>query len=181
MLLPLSAPPPQHQPGCPVLPSLPLIPALIVHVCYACQMLCWGCTAVRLDHQKVTMQDQSQLCPVSWFQLLTASNKKTGNRIWTEARREMKRGGRRRGGVCMASYSYLALSPILTPSLACTCNIDNARTSFSTGSLLFKPPSVAVLKEIFPLHSGFSWKKKSAWKLLWGVINKLDNQWLNKI
>lgn len=34
-----------------------------------------GCMAVRLDHQKVTMQDQSQLWPVSWFQLLTASNK----------------------------------------------------------------------------------------------------------
>lgn len=35
-----------------------------------------GCMAVRLDHQKVTMQDQSQLWPVSWFQLLTASKKK---------------------------------------------------------------------------------------------------------
>lgn len=25
-----------------VLPSLSVIPALIVHVCYACQMLCWA-------------------------------------------------------------------------------------------------------------------------------------------
>lgn len=42
-----------------------------------------------------------------------------------EGRRE------RWGAVCMASHLYQALSPILTPSLACAWIIDKARTSFS--------------------------------------------------
>lgn len=36
------------------------------------------------------------------------------------------------GGGCMESYSYLALSPILTPSLACAWITDNPWTRFST-------------------------------------------------
>ncbi len=51
----------------------------------------------------------------------------------------MKREGRW-GVVCMASYSYLALSPILTPSLACAWITDIACASFSTGLHPFKPP-----------------------------------------
>lgn len=43
----LLPPPTSCQPGCPVLASLSLIPAFIVHVCYACQKLC--CAAWQSD------------------------------------------------------------------------------------------------------------------------------------
>lgn len=52
-----------------------------------------GCMAVRLDHQKVTMQDQSQLWPVSWFQLLTASNKKKATEYGQRHREKWSEGG----------------------------------------------------------------------------------------
>lgn len=162
MLLPLSVPPARINPAAPVLPSLP------PDSCSHCsRLLCLpnallGRMAVRLDHQKVTMQDQSQLWPVSWFQLLTASNKKKGNRIWTEAQREIKQGGRW-GAVCMASYSYLALSPILTSSLACAWITDNECTTFSTGLNPFNVVPLLYLRSFFPLHVGY-WKIK--WKKL---------------
>lgn len=57
---------------------------------------------------------------------------------------ERNEAGGRWGVVCMASYSYLALSPILTLSLACAWIIGKACTSFSTGLPLFKPLSCRI-------------------------------------
>lgn len=83
----------------PTSTRLPCAPLPSPDSCSHCsRLLCLpnallGCMAVRLDHQKVTMQDQSQLWPVSWFQLLTASNKKKATEYGQRHREKWSEGG----------------------------------------------------------------------------------------
>lgn len=61
----------------------------------------------------------------------------------------------------MASYSYLALSPILTPSLACAWIIDNPVPVLAQVYLSLNPFNVDTLHTLyfFLLHFGSSLKK----------------------
>lgn len=70
-------------------------------------------------------------------------------------RNEATVGGRE--AICLASYSYLVLLPVLTPHppLACTWITDNACASFSKGLPLFKPLQCrSIANGIFPLQTG---------------------------
>lgn len=128
MPLPLSAPPPHINPAAPCSPPFPRF--LLSLFTFAMLAKCFaGLHGSQIRPSKSDNAGSESTLACQLIPIVDCFQKK-GNRIWTEAQREMKRGGRW-GVVFMASYSYLALSPILTPSLACS--------NFGTGLPLFKP------------------------------------------
>ena len=141
MLLPFSAPHPTSTRLPPWLPSSP------PDSCSHCsRLLCLPNALPRPHGSKIrpSKSDNAGSGSTVARQLIPIVNcfkQIKGNRIWTEVRREMKPGGGGGGGeaVCTAGYSYLALSPILTLCMACAWITDEACTSCSTGSPLFKP------------------------------------------
>lgn len=154
MPLPSPTPPSPHQPGCPMLPPAPPTPPpflwfLLSLFTFAMLAKCFAVlhgSQIRPSKSDNAGSGSTLACQL--IPIVDCFKQIKGNRIWTEAQREMERGGRW-GVVCMASYSYLALSPILTPSVLCAWITDKAQTKFSTGLLPFNvDPQLKVISTL---------------------------------
>ena len=155
MPLPLSVPPARINPAAPVLPSLPprfllsLFTFAMLAKCFA------GPHGSQIRPSKSDNAGSESTMARQLIPIVDCFKQKKKRQQNMDRGTERNKAGGRWGAVCMASYSYLALSPILTSSLACAWITDNECTTFSTGLNPFNVDPQLYLWSFFPLHVGY--------------------------